>query len=274
MSTRSQYPAQTLEGWYALHEIFALDRTKWRAMPSLARMEWKEGATTALHELAKPEDGGWTLPVVLIGSTAELMLVHFRPTLDGLGAAQRRLTREAVSDVLRPAYSFLSITEAGLFGAAAKAVAEAAKRGGTPGDEEFERQMAMRAEAERASEHVQKRLYPERPADMPYVCFYPMSKRRAPGQNWYGLPIEERSRLMQEHGMTGRKYAGRILQIITGAIGFDAWEWGVTLFARDPLDFKKLLTEMRHDEVSAEYAEFGPFYVGRAASAKDWLAAL
>ena len=108
---------------------------------------------------------------------------------------------------------------------------------------------------------------------MPYICFYPMSKRRGPEQNWYALSLAERSRLMQAHGKTGRRYAGRVLQIITGAIGFDAWEWGVTLFAKDPLDFKKLVTDMRFDEVSAKYAEFGDFYVGRVVPAGE-LAAL
>ena len=106
------------------------------------------------------------------------------------------------------------------------------------------------------------------PADMPYVCFYPMTKRREAGQNWYTLSLDERSRLMQAHGQTGRRYAGRVLQIITGAIGFDAWEWGVTLFAKDPLDFKKLVTDMRFDEVSAKYAEFGEFFVGKLAAAE------
>ena len=100
---------------------------------------------------------------------------------------------------------------------------------------------------------------------MPYICFYPMSKRRVPGQNWYAQTLDERSRLMQAHGRTGRRYAGRVVQIITGSIGFEAWEWGVTLFAADPLDFKKLVTDMRFDEVSATYAEFGDFFVGRLA---------
>ena len=131
--------------------------------------------------------------------------------------------------------------------------------------------MNARVQAERASAHVQRRLFPPLPADMPYVCFYPMSKRRVPGQNWYALPIEERSRLMMTHGMTGRGYAGRVVQVITGALGFDAWEWGVTLFASDPLSFKKIVTDMRFDEVSAHYAEFGDFYVGRVSSGRDWL---
>jgi chlorite dismutase len=123
--------------------------------------------------------------------------------------------------------------------------------------------MQERIDAELASDHVKRRLFPPLPADMPYVCFYPMSKRREAGQNWYILDLEERSRLMQAHGLTGRRYAGKVQQIITGAIGLDAWEWGVTLFSKDPLDFKKLVTDMRFDEVSAKYAEFGDFYVGR-----------
>jgi chlorite dismutase len=106
---------------------------------------------------------------------------------------------------------------------------------------------------------------------MPYVCFYPMSKKRDPQQNWYALPLEERSRLMRAHGATGRGYAGRVLQVISGAIGLDAWEWGVTLFAGEPLTFKKIVTDMRFDEVSAEYAEFGEFFVGRRATPGEWM---
>jgi chlorite dismutase len=134
--------------------------------------------------------------------------------------------------------------------------------------------MDERVAAERASAHVQRRIFPTQPADLPYVCFYPMSKRRAPGQNWYALSVEERSRLMMAHGMTGRGYAGRIVQVISGAIGLDAWEWGVTLFAADPLQFKKIVTDMRFDEVSAEYAEFGEFFVGKRMEAGAWLGGL
>ena len=101
-----------------------------------------------------------------------------------------------------------------------------------------------------------------------------MSKRRNVGQNWYALTLEERSRLMYAHGMTGRKYAGRIVQVISGAIGFDAWEWGVTLFATDPLEFKKIVTEMRFDEVSAKYAEFGEFLAGRIVAPDEWMATI
>ena len=95
-----------------------------------------------------------------------------------------------------------------------------------------------------------------------HVCFYPMDKRRQGNDNWYMLPMEERSQLMRSHGMIGRQYAGLVKQIITGSVGFDDYEWGVTLFSDDVLQFKKLVYEMRFDEVSARYGEFGTFFVG------------
>jgi chlorite dismutase len=114
---------------------------------------------------------------------------------------------------------------------------------------------------DRQREAMKPRLWPEIPPAR-YVCFYPMDRRRGEEKNWYTLPIEERQRQMEEHGKIGRRYAGAVRQIITGSIGFDDWEWGVDLFADDPLVFKKLIYEMRFDEVSAVYALFGQFVVG------------
>jgi chlorite dismutase len=173
------------------------------------------------------------------------------------------MAKSQAAKSLLAVYSFLSVTEAGLYHITADLARAAEARGGKVGDAEYARTLAGRVTAERESDHVRRRLYPQLPFDMPYVCFYPMSKRRDAAQNWYTLTIDERSGLMQSHGLTGRRYAGRIQQVITGAIGLDAWEWGVTLFAKDPLDFKKLVTDMRFDEVSAKYAEFGDFYVGK-----------
>src|SRR5216110_2928630 len=113
---------------------------------------------------------------------------------------------------------------------------------------------------------MRPRLFPEIPR-LRYISFYPMDRRRGEDKNWYKLPIEERARQMNDHGMIGRRYAGEVKQIISGSIGFDDWEWGVDLFADDPLVFKKLIYEMRFDEASAVYAEFGPFYVGLQFSA-------
>ena len=121
---------------------------------------------------------------------------------------------------------------------------------------------------------MQRRLFPELPRDLPYVSFYPMSRRRHAPYNWYTLPLVERDRLMREHGLTGRRFSGRIRQVVTGSIGFEQWDWGVTLFAKDPLDLKHIVTEMRYESASADYAEFGEFFVGRVCDPAEWLATL
>ncbi len=265
------HPPETTEGWYAFHHVLSWDTTTLRALDvDSARSQ----AERELAVLATPVEGGWSGVFPLIGSRADVMLVHFRPTLDDIGVAQQAVKKLALFAALRTDYTFLSITEAGLYHASADLAKEAGARGGSVGDESYRAAMAARVEKERASPHVHRRLFPTQPDDMPYVCFYPMSKRRAVGQNWYALTLEERSRLMMTHGMTGRGYAGRVSQVISGAIGFDAWEWGVTLFAGDPLQFKKIVTDMRFDEVSAQYAEFGEFFVGKRASATEWLSSL
>ncbi len=271
--TNDAYPPASLEGWYALHQIFSIDRTieddgdedDGDRPPIPARDS--QSVEKIPENVATPAGGsGWSACARLIGSRADVMLVHFRPTLEEISIAQTAVHRLPVTRTLRPIYSFLSVTEAGLYHLSAQLAREAVARGGAPGDAIFAAEMARRIDVERENPHVQRRLYPTLPDDMPYVCFYPMSKRRQTGQNWYTLPLDERSRLMQAHGMTGRRYAGRVLQIITGSVGFESWEWGVTLFAKDPLDFKKLLTDMRFDEASSKYAEFGEFYVGKLVS--------
>ena len=263
--TPTAHPPETLEGWYALHQIYTCEKPfvdQGDTPPAPPDVD--EVIRELARVLTRPSEG-WTIVVRLIGSMADLMVIHFRPTLDAIGDAQRMIDALPASSTLNLDYAFLSVTEAGLYHLTAKLAQDAAARGGTVGDDAYVAAIRERAETERTTDHVRKRLYPPLPPDMPYVCFYPMSKRRDAGQNWYTLPLDERSRLMQTHGMTGRRYAGRVQQIITGAIGFDAWEWGVTLFAKDPLDFKKLVTDMRFDEVSAKYAEFGEFFVGKKA---------
>jgi hydrogen peroxide-dependent heme synthase len=265
------HPPATLEGWFSLHQIFRANRPglKSRDLPRIAR-----AAIAALHgspsarrakskrpSVAKP--AGWSCIVKLIGSTSDLMVIHFRDSLDALGLAQDALAATELARAFQPTYSFLSVTEAGLYHITAELARAAEARGGKVGDEEYVRALHDRASVESASAHIRRRLYPELPADMPYVSFYPMTKRRDESQNWYTLSLDERSRLMQAHGLTGRRYAGKVQQVITGAIGLDAWEWGVTLFAKAPIELKKLVTDMRFDEVSAKYAEFGEFYVGK-----------
>jgi peroxiredoxin len=260
------HPPETLEGWYALHQIFTVENDPPTSEPNHHLPPTNVGGSR--EALDRPQ-AGWSAYVRLIGSAADLMVIHFRPTLDDIGVAQRSVTCLPIAPRLRLRYSFLSVTEAGLYHLTAQLAREAVERGGHVGDEIYTADLSKRILEERDNPHVKRRLYPALPDSMPYVSFYPMSKRRTPGQNWYGLSLDERSRLMQTHGTTGRRYAGRVLQIITGAIGFDAWEWGVTLFAKDPIDFKKLVTDMRFDEVSAQYADFGDFYVGRLVPRSD-----
>lgn len=279
------HPPETLEGWFALHQIFRINRQALDARPDvLARMgesaglALKVGSEKSAQPPARGKKApakelpgeGWSCFVRLIGSSADLMIINFRESIDAIARAQDALFKEDITAVLHPVYTFLSVAEAGLYHITAELARSAADRGGAVGDEEYARALAERADAERASAHITKRLYPELPRDMPYVSFYPMSKRRDAGQNWYTLSLDERSRLMHTHGLTGRRYAGRVQQVITGAIGFDKWEWGVTLFAADPIEFKKLVTDMRFDEVSAKYAEFGEFYVGKLVEPADW----
>jgi chlorite dismutase len=261
------HPPETLEGWYSLHQVFRFVRQKPDAT-RLARMVRRSAAALASAPGARKtrtssQPVGWSCFVRLIGSTSDLMVIHFRESLDAIGAAQNALSRTELAKALEPVYAFLSVTEAGLYHISAELARAAEARGGKAGDVEYAKTLASRSTAERESQQVKRRLYPELPEKMPYVCFYPMSKRRDASQNWYTLSLDERSRLMQAHGLTGRRYSGKVQQVITGAIGLDAWEWGVTLFAEDPLEFKKLVTDMRFDEVSAKYAEFGDFYVGR-----------
>ncbi len=261
------HPPETLEGWYSLHQIFRFAKQKPDAT-RLVRMVKNSAAALGSAPAGRKKKSsaapvGWSCFVRLIGSTSDLMVIHFRESLDAIGAAQDALSKTEFGKSLQPTYAFLSITEAGLYHITAELARSAEARGGKIGDAEYAKALAARSTAERESQQVKRRLYPELPEKMPYVCFYPMSKRRDASQNWYTLSLDERSRLMQAHGLTGRRYSGKVQQVITGAIGLDAWEWGVTLFAQDPLEFKKLVTDMRFDEVSAKYAEFGDFYVGR-----------
>jgi hydrogen peroxide-dependent heme synthase len=253
----SELAPATLEGWYSLHQMCAVDFRAVRALDAADRIVLAREAAELLVTLAAPGARGWSRVYQLVGGGADLMFVHFRETLDELAQVQLQLRRSQLGSLLRVAYDFTSVTEAGLYHATAQAATQA-----KPHSKEYYALLAEEAAAERASEHVRIRLFPVIPDGMRYVCFYPMSKRRTHPDNWYALPVDDRNRMMQEHGLSGRRYAGRVFQIITGAIGFDDWEWGVTLYARDPLEFKRIVTELRYDEASARYGEFGEFFTG------------
>jgi hydrogen peroxide-dependent heme synthase len=257
MSAMSELAPATLEGWYALHQMCSVDWRGVREPGAAAAAETAADAQRLLAEIEEPGDAGWSGAFQLVGGGADLMFVHFRESLDALGRVELRIRRSRLGTLLRTEYDFTSVTEAGLYHATAAAAARA-----QPGSAEFRQLLEEEMAAERASPHLQTRLYPRIPDGMRYVSFYPMTKRRVHPDNWYALPVAERNRLMREHGLTGRTYAGRVFQVITGSTGFDDWEWGVTLFAHDPLEFKRIVTEMRYDEASTRYGEFGEFFTG------------
>jgi chlorite dismutase len=246
----------TLEGLSVLHQMFRFRWPEWR---KLSASRQQEIAREAAAVLSAPEEAGQSAVYSLLGHKGDLMLVHFRDSFDELNAAELQLNRTALQEYLEPMHSYLSVIELGLYDSSVKLFRQLAERGVAPLSEEWNR--AVEDTMERQRQAMRPRLYPKIP-DSHYLCFYPMDRKRGEQKNWYTLPIEERQRQMEEHGMVGRRYAGKVQQIITGSIGFDDWEWGVDLFAPEPLVFKKLIYEMRFDQVSAVYAAFGQFFVG------------
>jgi chlorite dismutase len=249
----------TVEGASVLHQMMRFRRTAWRALSPATRAAVLAEATAALEALEKPSDGNQSAVFSLIGHKGDLLFLHFRHSFEELNRAELRLARLQLSDYLEPTTSYLSIIELGLYESTSKVYADLASKGIQPHTEEWTRE--IQAVLERQRKAMAARLWPEVPGAK-YICFYPMDRRRGESKNWYQETMADRKSMMEEHGMIGRRYAGEVRQIITGSIGFDDWEWGVDLFAEDPLVFKKLIYEMRFDQVSAVYALFGTFYVG------------
>jgi len=187
------------------------------------------------------------------------MVIAFRRSFDELGRFELALSRSRLYRYLESTTSYVSIVELGMYEMTAKIHRQLGEQGLTHGSDAYN--AAFDEEMTRQQQRVSARLFPAIPCTR-HVCFYPMNKRRGESLNWYSEPFERRAEMMLEHGKVGREYAGRVIQVISGSIGFDDWEWGVDLFADDPLVFKKLIYEMRFDEASAKFAEFGPFYVG------------
>jgi chlorite dismutase len=253
----------TTEGYSVLHQMMRFRWTAWRSLPAATQSAIAQEAASVLGEMEKNLAGqnpaGQSALFSLIGHKGDLMLVHFRKSFADLNQAELKLAGLRLSDYLEPTSSYLSIIELGLYDSTLKIYKELIDQGIQPHSDQWKAEIECKLNRHR--EAMQPRLFPEIPPNR-YVCFYPMNRLRGEDKNWYTLPIEERARQMSEHGLVGRRYAGEVKQIITGSIGFDDWEWGVDLFADDPLVFKKLIYEMRFDHVSAVYALFGQFFVG------------
>ena len=248
----------TTEGYSVLHQMMRFRRTAWRVLPEGERAGIAAEASSLLAAMEQ-NPGGQSALYSLIGHKGDLMFVHFRESFADLNQAELKLANLRLSDYLEPMSSYLSIIELGLYDSTVKIYKELTDQGIEPHSDQWKAEIECKLGRHR--EAMRPRLFPEIPRHR-YISFYPMDRRRGEDKNWYKLPIEERARQMNEHGLIGRRYAGEVKQIITGSIGFDDWEWGVDLFADDPLVFKKLIYEMRFDEVSAVYALFGHFYLG------------
>jgi hydrogen peroxide-dependent heme synthase len=238
-------PVETMDGWYSLHDFRTIDWTSWK----LASEEERKEAITDIQQLLAEWDeteeanNGSHVLYNIIGQKADLMFMFLRPTTNELAAIETAINKSKMGEFLIPAHSYFSVVE-------------------------LSKYRPYKEEHPELIPEVAKRLRPILPK-WEYICFYPMDRRRYGDENWYTLEKDVRAKLLYEHSMTGRKYAGKVSQIITGSIGFDDWEWGVTLFAHDPLQFKKIVYEMRFDEVSSKYGEFGEFFVGNYLSNQD-----
>jgi hydrogen peroxide-dependent heme synthase len=247
----------TLEGASVLHQFFRFDWKAWRARAVGERSriiaESVHGMTH--HDPSKPARSALYSQ---LGHKGDLIYVHFRDNLEQLNQVELDLAQLPLYDFLTQTHSYVSVVELGLYESTRKTYEAAAAKGFAPHSPEWNADVAE--SLQRASAAMATRLWPAIP-DAKYLCFYPMDRKRDEQKNWYMVPFAERQRMMHEHGMIGRRYGDVVKQIITGSIGYDDWEWGVDLFADDPVVFKKLIYEMRFDEVSAEYALFGQFYI-------------
>lgn len=235
-------------GWGVMHLFYRVERDRAAGDPEAAKR-----VVDAVETLEA--DDHQAIVFVVLGHKADLGVMALGPDL----ARLQRFEQEMLEAPLRPAWSYVSLTELSEY---------------TPTEDDERRRLAseeglggddladaLAAWRRRQAEYAEHRLHPRLPHNR-LLCFYPMAKRRDPGANWYALGFEERKRLIGGHARVGRQYAGRVLQLITGSTGLDDWEWGVTLLADDPVALKDIVSEMRFDEVSAGYARFGPFYLG------------
>jgi len=251
----------TLEGSFLLHQFFRFDWKAWRSCAEGERGKIAAEAVELLNRLERKSADGAIQTALFsqLGHKGDLVLIHFRESLEALNQVELDLAQTRLYDFLKLRHSYVSVVELGLYESTRKSYEAAAAQGFAEFTPEWTAE--IKAALARSSAAMAPRLFPSVP-EAKYLCFYPMDRKRGEQVNWYTVPFTERQRMMHEHGLIGRRYGDVVKQIISGSIGMDDWEWGVDLFADDPVVFKKLIYEMRFDEVSAVYALFGQFYIG------------
>jgi peroxiredoxin len=256
------------EGWHCSHLFYRFDRQAAEQLGPAERAAGREQFIATLDPAGSGVPARLQVSAVS-GHKADfgLMLLDADPLV--IDSVHQRLMAGPLGRALVPTYSFVSVTEVSEY---VPTVEQYGKRlveeGENPQGPAY--QAKLKAYESRETMMRRQRLTPDFPP-WPTTCFYPMNKKRKVGENWFLLDFEARSRLMAEHGRTGMTFGGKVTQLITVALGFDDWEWGVTLWARNPEFLKEIVYRMRFDEASARYAEFGPFYVSYVMAAGELL---
>ncbi len=248
------------EGWHVLHLFYRIEYGQWSLLSKEEQLAAKTNLSSLVQQV-RATDVTQLLSFSMVSPKADIGFMLLTPDLQVANAMEKKLSQSLGPDVLTPVFSYLSMTERSEY----TTTEEEYKRSlveeeGVPEDSEAMSRKLGEFRA-RMEKYLSDRLYPNMP-DWPVMCFYPMNKRRGEKRNWYSLGFEERKRLMGGHARIGRQWHGKIRQLITGSTGLDDAEWGVTLFAHDTIHVKGIVYEMRFDTVSAEYADFGEFYIG------------
>jgi peroxiredoxin len=245
------------EGWHCLHLFYRIEQGQWQLLNREEQNAAKTNLTKLVQEI-RATDSTQLLTLSVVTPKADLAFMLITPDLQSANKIDKQLSLSLGPDVLTPVYSYLSLTEESEYITTEEEYAAGLDNETKKNPAKLEE--ALKTFRERIKHYRQDRVYPALP-DWPIVCFYNMSKRRGEQRNWYALPYEERRELMKGHAKVGREYAGKIKQLITGSTGLDDAEWGVTLFARDTFQIKAIVYQMRFDPVSAEYADFGEFFI-------------
>lgn len=256
-------------GWHCSHLYYRFDRGVLAKMSPEEVNSGRDEMVTLLNPEG-PEASARLQTSVVSGNKGDfgLMLMDANPLK--IESVNQRLLAGKLGPALIPTYSFISVTEISEY---VPSVEQYSQKLVQEGDAEGSPAYAakVKAYADRLPIMNRQRLTPDFPP-YPATCFYPMNKKRKVGENWFLLPFPERNKMMAEHARSGMAFAGKVSQLITVGLGFEDWEWGVTLWARNPEFLKEIVYRMRFDEASARYAEFGPFYISYVMSPQEMLA--